>query len=299
MKVFQIDEQLRDLFPPLTKEEFEQLEVNILRDGCTSPLFVWKGYIVDGHNRYNICTKNDIEFQTIELAYESKEDIIQWMIDTQLGRRNLTPIQRIVIAEKYRPLLMKKAKESQLSGLRQNTTVLQKSDQTEEKIHTRDELAKIAGVSHDTYSKAKKILDSENEDLKEKVKSGEMKINTAYNELTGKTKEPKEEIAEENIIPEKPIQINDHVSDAIKELKTPKSVINTFNFLNEIENIKETLKYSIDFADDTLFSRRNMDGLISESEKTIALECIEALIGQMQELKNKINNIAIMEETKI
>jgi len=62
------------------------------------------------------------------------------------------------IAERYRPTLQKLAKEKQLSGLIQNSTVVQKSDQTEQKFHTRDELAKIAGVSHDTYGKGKKIL---------------------------------------------------------------------------------------------------------------------------------------------
>jgi hypothetical protein len=67
IKELKIDEQLRDLFPPLTEEEFSQLEQNILRDGCTSPLFTWNDYIVDGHNRYSICKKHNIEFQVIEL----------------------------------------------------------------------------------------------------------------------------------------------------------------------------------------------------------------------------------------
>ena len=38
---------------------------------------------------------------------------MDWMIDIQLGRRNLSPIQRIAVAEKYRPLYEKEAKERQ------------------------------------------------------------------------------------------------------------------------------------------------------------------------------------------
>lgn len=50
----------------------------------------------------------------------------------------------------------------------------------EDAINTRSELARIAGVSHDTYSKGKKILDSNNEEIKQQVISGKKKINTAY-----------------------------------------------------------------------------------------------------------------------
>lgn len=37
---------------------------------------------------------------------------MEWMLDIQLGRRNLSPIQRIAVAEKYRPIYEKQAKEN-------------------------------------------------------------------------------------------------------------------------------------------------------------------------------------------
>lgn len=140
MKDFKIDEQLRDLFPPLTSEEFDQLEKNILRDGCKDPLATWNGYIVDGHNRYKICQKHNIEFQVFILGYDTKEEIIQWMVDTQLGRRNLTPIQRISIAEKYRPIFIKQAKDNMsIGGGDQKTGLKISANPINGKIHTRDE----------------------------------------------------------------------------------------------------------------------------------------------------------------
>lgn len=100
------------------------------------------------------------------------------MLDIQLGRRNLSPIQRIAVTEKYRPIYEKQARENQLSGLKQNqNTVSQNSSkriEPEQKIDVRAKLAETAGVSTDTYSKGKKILDSDNEEVKEKVLSGEM-----------------------------------------------------------------------------------------------------------------------------
>lgn len=48
-------------------------------------------------------------------------------------------------------------------------------------INVRAKLAETAGVSQDTYSKGKKILDSDNEEVKQKVMSGEMSINAGYN----------------------------------------------------------------------------------------------------------------------
>lgn len=109
------------------------------------------------------------------------------MLDIQLGRRNLSPIQRIVIAEKYRNIYEKQARENQLSGLKQNqNTVLQNSSkriEPENKIDVRAKLAETAGVSTDTYSKGKKILDSDNKEIKEKVLSGEMSINAGYNKI--------------------------------------------------------------------------------------------------------------------
>ena len=47
-------------------------------------------------------------------------NVMRWMLDIQLGRRNLSPIQRIAVAEKYRPIYEKEARENQLSGLKQN-----------------------------------------------------------------------------------------------------------------------------------------------------------------------------------
>ena len=57
-----IDREFRDLIRPLMKDEYRYLESNIVADGCRDPIIVWKGVIVDGHNRYEICTRLGIPF---------------------------------------------------------------------------------------------------------------------------------------------------------------------------------------------------------------------------------------------
>ena len=45
-----IDPEFEKKIPPLTAEEFRQLEENILADGLViNPLIIWNGVIVDGH----------------------------------------------------------------------------------------------------------------------------------------------------------------------------------------------------------------------------------------------------------
>ena len=96
-------------------EEYKQLEKNILENGFDKnfPIMEWNGFIVDGHNRYQICQKHGITDYTVgTLAYKTKEEVMEWMLDIQLGRRNLSPIQRIAVAEKYRPIYEEQAKRN-------------------------------------------------------------------------------------------------------------------------------------------------------------------------------------------
>lgn len=190
-----IDEELRDLLPPLAEDEYKQLEDNLIKDGCQSPLFIWKGFIADGHNRYGICQKNQIPFEIVNLGYEDKADVMRWMIDTQIGRRNLEPIQRVQIAEKYRPVYEDKAKKNMALGGGDQKTGKPKSANPIKPINTRDELAKIAGVGHDTYNKGRSILNSDNEEVKKNVLSGKISINEGYNKI-----KPKETKVEKPII---------------------------------------------------------------------------------------------------
>ena len=118
--------------------------------------------------------------------------VMEWMLDIQLGRRNLSPIQRIAITEKYRPIYEKQARENQSKAGGDKKSLSQNSSKAvdpENKIDVRAKLAETGGVSTDTYSKGKKILDSNNEEVKQRVLSGETSISAGYKELTQNKKE--------------------------------------------------------------------------------------------------------------
>ena len=85
-----ISMEFKNLIRPLQKKEFLQLESNLLSDGCRDPIVTWKGFIVDGHNRYEICTEHQIPFEVLEMDFECKEAAIAWICANQLGRRNIT-----------------------------------------------------------------------------------------------------------------------------------------------------------------------------------------------------------------
>lgn len=135
---------------------------------------------------------------------------MEWMLDIQLGRRNLSPIQRIAVAEKYRPLYEKQAKKRQSeyygnqydkkSGL---TEKLPQVQNNKERNPTTDKkLADIADVSEKTYRMGAKILNSDNEDLKKRVQSGETSISAGYKELIqGKNEKKSNTDREVNNIP--------------------------------------------------------------------------------------------------
>ena len=99
-----IDPEFQSQIPPLTDDEFKQLEENILKEGkLLSPLIVWNNTLVDGHNRYAILQKHpEIYFSTTPLQFENREETIAWICRNQLGRRNLSPEQkRYLLGKQY------------------------------------------------------------------------------------------------------------------------------------------------------------------------------------------------------
>lgn len=173
-----IDPEFKSLIPPLTVEEFNQLERNILEEGCRDPLVVWNDTIVDGHNRHEICTKHGLPFKKVQKEFNNREKAKEWIILNQFGRRNLSAYDRSVLALRLKELFAVKAEQNLHLSQGQGVKGCQKSDKVN--VDTKKELAKVAGVSHDTIAKVQKIEAVAPQLLKEKIKSGEVSINQAY-----------------------------------------------------------------------------------------------------------------------
>ena len=189
-----VDPEFRDLIPPLNEEELKLLEESLVADGCESPLIVWNGVIVDGHNRYAICRKHEIPFAIQEKNFSSRDDAMLWMLRNQLGRRNLNNYQRVELVLKFEPLVKNAAEQRMMAGKAANPVPTLAQGQT--KGRTRDHLSEAAGVSHGTFAKAKKLVQSADEETKRELRAGKVTVNRAYTELLEKEHEGETKICE-------------------------------------------------------------------------------------------------------
>ena len=185
-----INPEFQKLIPPLEEEEFLGLEKNILANGCEDPIKIWNGYIVDGHNRYEICKKHGVKFRTEEKDFESLKQAKIWMIDHALDQRNLATYARgDLIAEKQDILFPShQGKRTDLED--EDTTsvrILTEVEKDFDACPTR-KAAKAAGMSHDTYCKVNYLRENADDETKLKLKIGKTSINREYNALRGAAK---------------------------------------------------------------------------------------------------------------
>ena len=251
----EIDTELQDLIPPLADSEYKQLERNIISDGCREPLAVWQDVIIDGHNRFNICSDNDIDFDVVHMDFDSKTAVKVWMINNQEGRRSLTDGWRFDLAHAKKEFLLEVGKAAKISAGsdygegHKKSEVLSTIDKTSEKPethNTRNEIAKDLGWSTGKVAMADKVWKESTPEVKAQVKSGEVSINQAYKEI--KTEE-------------------ELINDTAKEIKENKPVIhhtdygNLFHMLDKhsMDLLITDPPYSTDiddiegFVDDWLF----------------------------------------------
>ena len=189
----EILQQFKELIPPLTNEEYKQLEANCLDEGIREPILTWNNYIIDGHNRYNIAQEWNLEFETESKSFSSEDEVKEWMILNQFGRRNLSNYQRSVLALQLEDVFRAKAKEKQKEAGGALPQISAKAP-----IETRKELSKVAAVSHDTIAKVKKIQEKAPKEIKAKLATGEVSINAAYKEI--KKEEKKEELQQRRVL---------------------------------------------------------------------------------------------------
>jgi hypothetical protein len=186
----QIDAGFAALIPPLSAEERQQLEENIVEHGgARDPLVVWasKGTLtlLDGHNRYEICTRLDLPFEIEEMRFTDRSHAEEWIIRNQFGRRNIAAYVRTQLALRLKETIAERANQNQRGG-RGGALLLEKSP--EARIDTREEIAKTAGVSSNTVSKVEKINAAEkagkvDADTVAKLRTGEVSINRVVRDL--------------------------------------------------------------------------------------------------------------------
>ena len=188
-----IDKEFQALIPPLSDDEYRQLEENCIRDGIRDPLVTWPQddgteILIDGHNRWEISAKNaGIPFKIVKMRFESRAEAKNWIIKNQLGRRNVALYARYELMKFIEPEEKAKAKERQ--GTR---TDIVESLPPCNKGKTRDIMGAKLGVSGRQYDKLTFIDKNAPEEIKEKARTGEISTDNSKHHPPAKKSRPGE-----------------------------------------------------------------------------------------------------------
>ena len=187
LKDLKIDPEFEAEIPPLTEEEFNLLKQNILSEGrLLSPLIIWNRTIVDGHNRYRILLEHpEIEFKTFEKDFPDRFVASAWICKNQLGRRNLTPEQRIyLIGKQYASVKESRGGERPNSGANgpdgrftakcQNET-LRLDESAGTKIAQDNNIARSTVIRAEQYAKGVDAADEALPGIRKELLSGSIK----------------------------------------------------------------------------------------------------------------------------
>ena len=177
-----IDEEFSNVFGKLDKETEAALRQSLVQgfDVSKGKITVWFEpgndipVIIDGHNRFRICREHGVNLTSAcftEKAFNNRNEVIGWILNTQISRRNLTDVERVELVERFRPFFTARGKVNMSEG--------GKGSSISSKVDTRRECAQMAGVSEGKYSEIRRVLDSDDEETKQKLRSGEMSAHAA------------------------------------------------------------------------------------------------------------------------
>ncbi len=180
-----VNEELKAYIEPLTPDEHEALERSILAEGCRDALVLWGDVLVDGHNRYGICQKHGLPFQTVQNPrFQSMEDVHLWMIDQHLGRRSVSDFQRGVLALRKREIMAERKARAAVAPEPAESDAAPAADAVAAPpdpapLNSREAIAKAARLSSSQVVMIEKIQKQAAPELVAAVKSGTISINAA------------------------------------------------------------------------------------------------------------------------
>lgn len=306
-----INEEFKNLIPPLTEEERRELEKSLLMFGCRDKIVTWNGFIIDGHNRFELCTKNEIKFETLSMDYEfeDEEEVKQWIIKNQFARRNISVYQRSALALKLKESIAEKAKENQkdsgknfgkglpkLAEPKNNTElVLQKSaERTEnrndltsvrvlakvEAIDTREEIAKLAGVSHGTIQKVETIENEAPTIIKDAAKENHISVNKAYN-ITKQVKDLQEDEKQDKATELLNKQYDAKAKEIDKQKKIADKIADALFGILTVTIDEEKIGYYLEYS-----PKESMDKHIARCDEAIEkLQEVKSIFRGMKKFK--------------
>jgi len=194
--------ELQAYIDPLTPDEDEALERSLLAEGCRDALVLWGDVLVDGHNRYRLCQRHGLPFNTVQNThFQSMEDVHLWMIDQHLGRRSVSEFQRGVLALRKREIIARRRSAAAAAVVAARTEAAQAGQEPapwedgadpvaakalagaakvpEQPLDSREDLARAARLTAAQVKMIETIHQSAAPEVVAAVKSGELSLNAA------------------------------------------------------------------------------------------------------------------------
>lgn len=192
--------EMAELLPPLSAEQLDALEADLIKNGCYAPIIVNEDMvIIDGHNRQALCEKHDLPYTMAIFSFEDLLEAKQWALDTQKGRRNLEKWELGKIALKLKPEIEAKARANQSAAGGDKFSEKPLSATLPEAVSavdTRKELAEAVGLGERTMGKVMQIDENAPDAIKEALDKKELSINKGY-DLTRQLQEVPEDQREQ------------------------------------------------------------------------------------------------------
>jgi hypothetical protein len=207
--MLQIKEEFKKLIPALTVEEFNQLEANCLAEGIREKIITWNGFIIDGHNRYEIATRWNLEYESETKRFKDENEVKEWMINNQLGRRNLTNEQKdYLIGKRYENEKQKLG--GQISkGIGKNYLSVSTAEKIAQEVGVSEKQVKI----NEQFAQG---VDKMSNELKQQVLQGNSNVNKSDIQLISKA-EPTFIANTDKEIIEKAKEIKEQKAEAYKQ----------------------------------------------------------------------------------
>lgn len=190
-----VNEDLKAYIEPLTADEHEALERSLLAEGCRDALVLWGDVLVDGHNRYGICQKHGLPFNTVQNPrLKTLEDVHLWMIDQHLGRRSVSDYQRGVLALRKREIVAeRRARAQALANEARPGDDAAQADEDDvtleaaakaavlepKPLQSREDIARAARLSSSQVGMIEKIQKQAAPEVVAALKAGELSLNAA------------------------------------------------------------------------------------------------------------------------
>ncbi|QPS10462.1 plasmid replication/partition related protein [Delftia acidovorans] len=196
-----VNEELKAYIDPLTPDELDALERSIVAEGCRDALVLWNDLLIDGHNRYAICQKHGLPFNTVQATqFKNMDDVHLWMIDQHLGRRSVSDFQRGVLALRKREIIATRRSAAAAAVMAAKADAAQAEGEApwegetdpvvaaalasvakvpDEALDTREALARVARLSSSQVKLIETIQQKAAPEVVAAVRSGDISLSTA------------------------------------------------------------------------------------------------------------------------